>query len=351
MKRPLVVYAGQGLSLADGFNLTNELRWLKGHCFVEVDDPRNLDRVLYVLRERLSQEDHERRSGYLYEVLLTIDRLCGIQAYVQRQPRLLTTRRLCQRLSDIAADRLVVLFTSNLDCVARYEAVEAGATWLLGRKTTGIKDWKEIATWLSTIASRKPGFHYFPVHGEAGLVARGDGGTTYATTDVAMTERSARHPWGRTAGEGLGRNVTMIEQRMHVSQAGYRLLRALVGGTSFDPTQHNEVATDPKFGPETLWPLIQPKHATAAHLMLVGYGAGHLMEGRQYPLELSLEFVFRSVRAFSSGAQWRAIVGPDREGLDWLSRYGFSVATTGGGETNSCWARLSSALDELGTLS
>jgi hypothetical protein len=65
-RRP-VVYAGQGLSLADNFNLTQELRWLKGHCFAEVDEPWNLDKVLLLLRERMN---------YLSEVLRTLDQLC-----------------------------------------------------------------------------------------------------------------------------------------------------------------------------------------------------------------------------------------------------------------------------------
>ena len=345
MSRPIIVYAGQGLSLADDFNLTQELRWLKGHCFAEAEHPSNLDEVLLLLRERMTPQHYATNTGYLYEVLRTLDLLCSQDAYTLRRPTLDTTIALCKRLAAIADHRLVVLFTSNLDCVARYEAVANGAAWLLGKTPSGLQCWHAIEKWFTEVAQRSSGFHYMPLHGEAGLFSSGDGGSTALATKDALL--SSLEPWGYTTGEGLGRNVTMIEQRMHLSQAGYRLFRALLGGTDFDAGLHNRVAEDDTVPPSRRSALVSADAARAAHLLVVGYGAPHLLGGRPYPFETSIDLAYRSLRRLACTAGWKAILGPDRYGVDWFAEHGFSIASVESGTPNTCLALITKALDEL----
>jgi hypothetical protein len=347
MKRPIVVYTGQGLSLADEFNLTRELRWLKGHCFAEVNDPWNLDEVLLLLRDRTTDEDHALKRGYLYEVLDTLDLLCAHEAYLRRTPALKTTAALCERLSLLADDRLVVLFTSNLDCVARYEAVKHRTTWLLGDQLSGLRMWDATEKWLNDIAKRERGFHYLPLHGEAGLVSIGPGGSAaHATSDVSAA-LTLTGPWGRTTGEGLGRNVTMIEQRMHISQAGYRLFRALLAGADFDAALHNAIAQDGGVPPERRSALVAPDMTNAAHLLTIGYGAPHSLGGRAYPFETSVDLVHKTVRARAWGAHWTAIVGPGSPSRPWFADHGFCVENVIDGTPNTCAALVTKALEEF----
>ncbi len=321
VRRPLVVYAGQGIALADGFDLRGKLlTHLAGIPDVHAED--DLDAQIAVVRRDpppgCTDEERDRIIGRLEKVLHTLDDICvqhvGTPPDLARWP---TADGLCQRLSELARDRLVVLFTSNVDTALRYAALRHGARWVL--PPSGLAHRDEIAGWLQEIEKRSPGFHYAPLHGEATLICIGDGGLIYATPEHSL------HPlpipdngWHYTTGEGLGTNVRIIEDRLWLSKLAYPVFRRLIEGAG---------GADP------------------ADLLAVGYGAGATaVRAEQYGFEVS---VHGATAAFASRPhQWLAVLPEgDAKSIAWYQAHGFRVVPVTA--SRSCIAALEQAVADL----
>jgi nicotinamide-nucleotide amidase len=291
--RPLVVFVGQGLSLADGFDLTRDLQAAAPECFEQVPNPYDLDLVLESI---LGAAEAEERRLKLERALFELSRP-GILA----ARRLRSTTFLCQRLGDVARNRTVVLATSNVDCALRGEALRFGAEWIMGRDAKGTASLDGVRRWFGHIKQRPPSFHYLPLHGEPDLLSTGDGGTFFSSPEF-QGWKPAGQPWYSTVAEGLGPRAREIHRRFSISQDGYKLLEALLSG---EDGSHE-----------------------AADLLVVGCGSGSSDRRLGYPFEIHVN---RASKGRGGTAIWQA-VGVWEDGVDeqrrsrlWFEERGFLI--------------------------
>lgn len=285
--RPLVVVSGQGLSLADGFNLVRELESTVPDCFAAVspNDRSDLDLIvtrLYDIADARSPRadpntDLVEARNQPASRLLSAIRQLAVHGPADFEKRFPTTADLCTRLGAIASTRLVVLFTTNVDCAGRYGAVGHGAKWIVGDTPAGEATVEAFKQWVTEIAHLAPRFHYFPLHGEPDLVSTGDGRLFAAGLP--------RPGWFTSLADGLGQGTRTLDQQSSVAHLGYRLLKGLLIGTSSGGS---------------------PDPACAADLLVIGYGAGCNDRRDEYPFERTVDDVASNLGATSRGS-WAAI--------------------------------------------
>ena len=256
INRPLVVFAGQGLSLADDFNLTRELHCKVPELFERVAeaDPNDLDAVLASYRDpqpsETREEEQARGAGHA-ALHCWMRQLTEPEVLLGRG--LCTVSRLCALLRGLSRKRLVVLFTSNVDRACRFAAIENGAEWFFGRSAIGATSLPAMLRWMGAIKWQKQGFHYFPLHGEPDFGSTGAGGLFFATMPHFKSWCPADQGWFSTTAEGLGPHARGVDSTWNVPKYGYGLLRDLLSGSYAEQMQH-----------------------AGADLLVVGYGACQL---------------------------------------------------------------------------
>ena len=304
--KPLVVVSGQGLSLADGFNLIRELESLVPDCFAMVprDERNDLDLVVTRLfdaadaRPPLADPSADWDAAGAQpasRLLRAIERLAP-RTKSDVEKRFPTTAELCRRLASIASRRLVVLFTTNVDRAARYGAVGSGANWVAGAATSGETTIEVFTQWLAEIARLDPGFHYLPLHGEPDLVSTGDG--------RKLAAGLPRPGWWTSLAEGLGRGTQRVDKQTSLAYLGYGLLKRLLVGAPHS-------GADP---------------ARAADLLVIGYGAGCKKRRDEYPFERTVDDSTRILGPTGRGS-WAAISRwnhSERRCRKWFQDRGFS---------------------------
>lgn len=305
MLRPLLVYVGQGLSLADGLNLTAELRQRVPECFADAPNPGDLDAVLALWRDRMEGEpeaawqERQQVHAKLHQALFQVTRP---EAHATRQ--LGTTAALCDGLASFGQTRPVVLFTSNVDCAARDMAVGRGAQWLLGRDLTGRTDLDTVCRWIAEIEKRGPGFYFYPLHGEPDFWSAGDGGRYFATPEFKDWDVAAPG-WFSTTAEGLGPHARGVDSTWSISQLGYGLLGRLLSGAGCD----SQAGVD---------------------FLTVGYGAGASALRESYPYERTVGPIApRPADRRMAIGRWSQGNESDRFSQEWFRTRGFRLEAVG----------------------
>ena len=230
--RPLIVFIGQGLSLADRFDLVALVQGKVPDAFevVPASERRDLDLVV----EELLRLDRDPTPTNRLGRLLTAIRDLGPQSAAMVATMLPTTDRLCRTLAEEARRRTVVLASTNVDRGARFAAVPRGAQWLLGRDLIGTATRAGVVRWYDDIRLSHPGFHYIALHGEPGIGSTGDGGLFFASLPEFTSWRPARQPWYEPLMEGLGGRTREVDDRLSFAKEGYTLVeRMLVAGAQF----------------------------------------------------------------------------------------------------------------------
>lgn len=309
--RPLVVYSGQGLALADSFDLVARLQAqpeLMRECFSLVPEHqrRDLDAVL------LAGGTAGKRPLDLMMAALRPECFAERRA----RPAWAHHRAIFELLAREARSRVVLHATANIDGITSVVAVlERGATWRPRREqahiTTIVADAKDVI-------ERGIGLLHFPVHGEVGLLA--DMSQQGARLLITLDESDGIERYS-TVYMGIGKNrVTDVPKTMVFSGFGYDLLVGLLRGM---PTEWAE-------GGVTI-PALEP-----ADFVVFGYGAGSAPERNQYPLESripdpSLDGVWKR----PDGVVWRACCyepATNDPTVAWLTQRGFEIVQFGKGE-------------------
>lgn len=325
--RPLVVFTGQGLALADDFNLTKILRndpQLEAECFnlVPEAERNDLDAVFRACGGK---------GARAYDLLINRTRKICFERRQSDQP-LPQHRALLAALAKAATERLVLHLTTNIDgFTTRIAVYDFGATWRARKERS---HQREIENDVVEAYRAQRGLLHFPVHGEVGLLAvqglpfPGDvlfpgalpkddifqGARLLETYDVDPEGK----PRYSTIYQGIGRNrVKDVPKTMAFSKAGYRLLGALIAARTTQ-MQYREV---PPYRDTPLEP---------ADLLVVGYGAGGSPERDDYPFESVIDRARKAAALPPADAKWRAFcykpgeVTPRRT-LDWFTARGFEI--------------------------
>ena len=305
--RPLVVFTGQGIARADGFNLTRRLKALPQLAGIGValarGDRQNLDTLI---ASQASRGDAARN-----DLLRAIRALC----LKERRSTLRKTahRDVFAALAASAAERVVVHLTACIDGLTTTFAVrDCGATWLPFRR---------IAT-LSTVASeavgvlaRGTGFLHFPAHGEAPLVAAKADDLELQLQCYFGDPNDLRGPapWTPSIELGLAHGLAEIEASFPPARLAYGIFEAVLAG--------ERIALTDAAAP-----------AEASDLLVIGYGADAAREG--HPFERRI--VSLHDRGYPRApARWTALVyrpGDNRRVAAWYEKQGFVVAGYGEGD-------------------
>ena len=267
--KPLVVFTGQGISIADNFDLLCKLKKELPKLFREIPESESKDLDLILKKYRKSQsgetdDDKKLREENHHKLHECILKLTEDQEIVKRG--LNTTMQLCILLSEISERRPVFLFTSNVDRMCKFAALRQGATWFFGNSPKGITSLDIILLWIDKIKACQKGFHYFPMNGEPDFLSTGYGGTFFATKPNNKGWRPADQDWFSTTAEGLGPHAESIDSTWKVSKNGYRLLCDLLIGN---------------YGPG--------ERCDGADFFVIGYGAGATHQRCAYPFERTIQ--------------------------------------------------------------
>ena len=310
--RPLVVYSGQGLALADGFDLVRAKLWtqpeLMAECFSLVPERQraDLDAVLLACGSA-----GDRPLDLMMKALRAA---CFAERRARRE--LPHHRAIFNLLAREAQHRVVLHVTANIDGLTSAVGVEEfDAIWRPRREKTDIV---RIVADAKAAVERGTGLLHLPVHGEVGLLA--DKSQEGARLLITIDEDDAIERYS-TVYMGIGRNrVTDVPKTMAFSGFGYDLLSGLVRGT---PTVWVE-------GGVTIHP-IEP-----ADLVVFGYAAGSAPEREDYPLESRIpDPSLAGAWKRPDGATWRACCYKPPVGdptVIWFKRRGFEIVEFGDGE-------------------
>ena len=305
--RPLVVFTGQGVARADGFNLTRRVKSLGPFAtqFLEVPwrDRQNLDELFRSCG----------RDGELVDELIRETRAICLKQRRTTQ-RKTAHRALFQTLAAAARHRLVVHLTANVDgLTSTFAARDFGARWEPYHRATRLEDLRESIAEAIRIGV---GLVHLPVHGEAALVASVADGFHLRTFHGDPATLRGHEPWVPTLRIGLAADVRRITETFPVAALGYDLLRSLVLG---EPGGVGTALGEPLPG---------------ADLMAIGYGAGSRASRSDYPFERTIDDVVAR-GAPSASQRFTALV---YEGDDsppsrrWYGEHGFAVVEYGDGE-------------------
>lgn len=325
--RPLVVFSGQGLALADRFNLTCHLakalakRAPKGKLLALLRRESTLDDVFTKARGTGGEP-------MLQELVVLTRELCSRERDKPDHPQ---HREVFEALREQACHRAVVHLTTNVDGLTSRAAVGvAGALWAPLQRAGADVRWETIAADARSVLTAARGVLHLPLHGEANLAAVG--GDAHHGARLLRVAPLAQLDANSTLAEGMGRGqVPRIEGRMIVSGLGYRLLGDLLAGNAVDVAS----LCDPRFDTVDVGPPIVP-HGPA-DLLALGYGAN--ANRADYPFERIVDAAHR--KGVPSGATWRALVYQRNVCADegqWYRAHGCDVWAFGDGEL-ARWAR------------
>lgn len=295
--RPLIVFTGQGIARADGFDLETELRSTDEgtEAFDLAGNAVTLDDVF---------SGYRAKRPAMFERLISTTRKCCRAAW---KPGIHdeNQRKMFSVLVMQARTRPVVHFTTNLDGISTRVAVEHGAPW---GPRSGWYSVADILCDIGRILEARRGLAHVPLHGEAGLLA-------HPADEHAGAQRIWNAPKDfkgsafSTLAEGVGLEVRNIESRTHLAKSGYRLLLSLLIGGSGDGSKR--VAGGDSGAP--------------ADLLTVGYGAGAAIARESYPFEKKINLAWQEMRQLG---RWCALehAPSSREAVvTWYSQRGFRI--------------------------
>jgi hypothetical protein len=299
--RPLVVFTGQGLARADGFNLTRRLKALPQFAGMGAElargDRQNLDTLI---------ETWARRGETpLADLLRAIRALCLKERRSTLRKK--THREVFAALAAISGDRVVIHLTACIDGLTTTFAVrDGGAVWLPFRQLASLST---IAAEAAGVLRRGTGFVHFPAHGEAPLIASAGAELELQYYFGDPDDLRGAAPWIPSLALGIARGLADIEAAFPPSRLAYDHFDAALAG---DPIAAGDS------------PAIDP--APAADLLVIGYGADAARE--QLPFERRIAKL--RARGFPrSPARWTALVhrpAQNRRVAAWYEDHGFGVA-------------------------
>lgn len=301
--RPLVVYTGQGIARADGFNLTRRLKSLPQLARLGESLPRGDRQSL----DAIVAERALLGAAALEDLLRALRALC-------LKERRSTLRKSAHHgvfaaLGAAASARVVLHVTTCIDGLTTTFAVrDFGAAWAPFRRIAGLP---AIATEAAAVLSRGRGMIHLPAHGEAPLIAADGDDLLLQSYFGEPSDLRGANAWASTLRLGLARGVASIDASFPLAGMSYELLRSTLAGEPTRLADEPAVATGP------------------ADLVVIGYGASAARE--THPFERCIA-ALRQRGLPDATTQWTAVVHrPDqnRRVSSWFERNGFRVEGCG----------------------
>lgn len=299
--RPLVVFTGQGIARADGFNLTRRLKALPQLAALGEGLARgarqNLDAIIAA----------QAVAGdlALANLLRAVRTLCLKER--RSTLRKATHREVFACLAAAAAERPVLHLTSSIDGLTTTFAVrDFGAAWAPFRHVATLDEIRGEAV---TILSGR-GLVHFPAHGEAPLVVSAEEPPRFQSYFGDPDDLRGPGPWSPSLRLGLAQGLADLENRFPLARLAYGLLEALVTGGEVDS------GTDLPAAPH-------------ADLLVVGCGTS--ATGPATPFERRIT-ALRAQGLPRPPARWTALVHrpeQNRRVAAWFAAHGFTVAGYG----------------------
>jgi hypothetical protein len=306
--RPLIVFTGQGVARADGFNLTRRMKAVpalaRAANTVGRKDRQNLDALLEACAAAGAEA--------LDDALRTMRAICLKER--RTTERKSAHREVFAALAEAARQRVVVHLTANVDGLTTTFAVrDFGAVWppFRGTATAG-----EVAAAVQDVLDRGVGFVHLPVHGEACLAVAGPAADVMQTFYGEPRALRGSETWRSSLLVGPIAGMSGIEERLPPARLGYGLLEALL-----EPHARAADGFSIPDGP-------------AADLLVVGYGADDRGARADHPLERRLTRLATGRRR-DPASRWTALVyrpAESRRTAAWFADRGFAVVPYDDGE-------------------
>lgn len=304
--RPLVIFTGQGVARADGFNLTRRVKGLPEFrsilSRVARHDRQNLDALL-----RAAVAHGAPPAAWIG----------GLRALCLKERRT-TLRKTIHRdlfgaISEASQRRVVVHLTASIDGLSTtFLTRDGGARWAPYDAAASLDDLRRD---LADVCRRGTGLLHYPLHGEVGLyVSEGDGERLQTAYHQPKADPDGT-TWASSLIVGPGRGLKRLEHHLPSSALARDVMDGLLRGGELN------VASE-SFG-----------EFLPADLLVVGYGAN------DRGLRASLPFE-RLVSAFPmNGGQergvWRALLYAPATAAhvkEWFESSGFSIVEYGDGD-------------------
>lgn len=312
--RPLVVFSGQGVARADGFNLTRRAKALPEFRALlprmDRSDRQNLDALL-----RMAVESGTPPSTWI----------TGLRNLCLKERRT-TSRKLAHRgtfqaLAEAAASRLVVHLTANVDgLTTTFLARDFGARWAPYHAPSTLD---VIARDVSEACVAGRGLLHFPLHGEIGLYVSEGGARQLRTAYHHPNVEGDGTVWVSSLVVGPGQGLSRLSDAMPSSRLAETLVQDLLRGEPIETQDSRTV----RFAP--------------ADLLVLGYGANARGARAEHPFE---RMIARLAPGRGPGAgRWRALVyAPTvtRHVTQWYEDHGFAVVPYGDGDLSSVTSSL-----------
>jgi hypothetical protein len=257
--RPLVVFSGQGVARADGFNLTRRAKALPEFrtmlARMERSDRQNLDAILMTAV----------RSG-----APSASWIASLRALCLKERRT-TMRKVAHRgtFEAIAAEarrRVVVHLTANVDGLATTFLVrDFGARWA---PFHGVAAVDRIRDEFLEVCTAGSGLVHFPLHGEVGLYVSESGGDRLRTAYHHPEVDDDGAVWVSSLVVGPGSGVDRIAKTMPASALALTIAGGLLRG-----------------GPVRLGGGVDAGPLPASDLVVLGYGAHERGPRSAHPFE------------------------------------------------------------------
>ncbi len=307
--RPLVVFSGQGVARADGFNLTRRAKALS---------------ELRPLLARLERADRQNLDALIQAAVVAgsppIDWVRGLRELCLKERRS-THRKLAHRdtlaaIAAASAGRVVVHGTANVDgLTTTFLARDLGARWA---PYGGVASLDDVADDMASVCGAGAGLLHFPVHGEICLYLNEEDGTRMRTAYHHPSADADGTPWISSLVVGPGRGLDRVEKSLPSSRLAWELIVGLLRGGDIVAGGRSLGEFDP------------------ADLLVLGYGASDRGSRPLHPFE---RMVSRLSQTRDPGASlWTSLVyGPTtpRHVHEWFDRNGFDVVSYGDGELAS----------------
>lgn len=307
--RPLVVFSGQGVARADGFNLTRRAKALP---------------ELRPLLTRLERSDRQNLDALVQAAVAAgtppIEWVRGLRELCLKERRS-THRKLAHQetLAAIAAastGRVVVHGTANLDgLTTTFLARDYGARWA---PYGGVASLDDVVDDMATVCGAGAGLLHVPLHGEICLYLSEEDRTRMRTAYHHPSADADGTPWVSSLVVGPGRGLDRVEKNLPSSGLALELIGGLLRGGEVVAGGRSLGAFEP------------------ADLLVLGYGASDRGSRPLHPFERIVSRL--SVARDPDASLWTSLVyGPTtpRHVLEWFSRNGFEVVPYGDGELAS----------------